>query len=184
MEAVKIQPPVVHTTVPRHLGSSGNGGGCALRQGRPMEIPPPPAREHTASLPATSHGQHRPHQGPKAGRRRGRATAGPWESSGKLSSGPLPPPPLPWDLPFLLSLGVLLGTGEEARGPAGARPVLTHRCTSDRLSAGSTSGGSHTWGPCPCPHSYAGSLRSHSYRLLVRPKVYTRVYKQNNNKNS
>lgn len=54
MEAVKIQPPVVHTTVPRHLGSSGNGGGCALRQGRPMEIPPPPAREHTASLPATS----------------------------------------------------------------------------------------------------------------------------------
>ena len=64
-----------------------------------------------------------------------------------------------------------------ARALAGAP---THRCTSGRLSAGRTSGGSRTWGPCPCPHSCAGSLRSHSYRLLVRPRVHVRVYKQNN----
>lgn len=60
--------------------------------------------------------------------------------------------------------------------------VPTYRCTSDRPHVGRTSGGSHTWGPCPCPRSCADSLRFHSYRLLVSPKVYTRVYKQNNNR--
>lgn len=55
----------------------------------------------------------------------------------------------------------------------------TYRCRSDRLRGGRTSGGSHTWGLCLCPHSCAGSLRFHSYRLLVRPKVCVRVYEQN-----
>lgn len=75
--------------------------------------------------------------------------------------------------------------GEPRGGPGGTgcerlAGVPTHQCTSGRPSGGRTSGGSRTWGPCPCPHSCAGSLRFHSYRLLVRPRVHVRVYKQNN----
>lgn len=72
--------------------------------------------------------------------------------------------------------------GRVALGGRGAKPP-THRCTSGRPSGGRTSGGSRTWGPRPCPRSCAGSLRFHSYRLLVRPEEHMRVYKQNDNKN-
>ena len=125
----------------------------------------------------------------------------PWEVFTESSPWGRPPAPsVPWGAPFLFPpLASFLETrmqwGVATFGPHGhpggkggaecwcLAKALTHRCTSDRLSAGRTSGGSRTWGLCPCPHSCAGSLRFHSYRLLVRPKVYIRVYKQNDNKN-
>lgn len=69
------------------------------------------------------------------------------------------------------------GAFQGSRGCRGASAAQapTYRCTSDRPSGGHTSGGSHTWGRCLCPHSCAGSLRFHSYRSLVRPGAETCV---------
>lgn len=120
--------------------------------------------------------------------------AGPEKPPQKASPGVPAIPTIAMGLPFLVSLKlpsrepgcgrvlVLLVHAWEVGGVQGwcAAEVPTYRCMCDRLSGGRTSGGSHTWGLCLCPHSCAGSLRFHSYRLLVRPKVYTRVYKQNN----
>lgn len=94
-------------------------------------------------------------------------------------------PSAPWGTLFLASLqlpflemgtrGCWLTSGMHGafRGGRGASVAKapTYRCTSDRPSGGHTSGGSHTWGLCLCPHSCAGSLRFHSYRSLVRPRV-------------
>lgn len=44
--------------------------------------------------------------------------------------------------------------------------VVTHRCRSCCLSAGRTSGGSHTLAPYPCHRMCAGSRRFHSCRSL------------------
>lgn len=125
-----------------------------------------------------------------------RLVLGGWTAPGKslrkasLGDGRRPHPWGPWGAHRAPLGGVLANVramrcalrGGVAPGCQSRARVRTHRCTSDRLSGGRTSGGSHTWGPCPCPHSCAGSLRFHSYRLLVRPKVYVRVYKRNNNK--
>lgn len=117
---------------------------------------------------------------------------------------PKPAPRAPGGISCLVSGASSLETGGAPRGVAAVGPhggwvggaprggpggtgcerlagVPTHQCTSGRPSGGRTSGGSRTWGPCPCPHSCAGSLRSHSYRLLARPRGHARVYKQNNN---
>ena len=119
-------------------------------------------------------------------------------SAGSCPWGRLEPAPRgPQAIPCLVSQSFLLGNQDAASGhtvggwgsiPQGLGSMgcerlagaPTHRCMSDRLRGGRTSGGSRTWGPCPCPHSCAGSLRFHSYRLLVRPRVHARVYKQNN----
>lgn len=94
-------------------------------------------------------------------------------------------PPWPCGCFLFLSPFCFLHTGY-LQGQYGTRwyglTVPTYRCMSDRPHAGRTSGGSHTWGPCLCPRSCADSLRFHSYRLLVSPIVYTRMYKQNNNR--
>lgn len=50
---------------------------------------------------------------------------------------------------------------------------VTHRCRSCCLSAGRTSGGSHTPAQCLCHHMCAGNRRFHSYTSLKTTHTYT-----------